>query len=613
MSESEIARQINEWFRKSSEHIAPWREQALEDYKFYLGDQWKNEDRAKLREEGRPDLTINKIRPVVNVVMGYERQSLTDITYLPIEHSDYSVTQVLNQLVKLILSSGAGEHSQSYQFQDGLICGQGWGQVILDHNQNPHDPLGDIKYRKVDPFSIYLDPYSLEPDLSDARFVIRAFKMPLDIIKKIYPHRKEAIGDAMAVSKEQLEENVHVKGYPNHHYDHGGDTLTLEEMRDDRPLVLECWYREYQNQRYIFDEDAYQFYPTELPSERLSALLERAPQLRVITKMVPKMRYAVVLGSVMLEGGPSPYRANMFPLIPFYASFVGSAKSAELRYQGLVRALKDPQREINKRRAQLLHIINTAANSGWIGDKGATDKKTIEQFGNKPGVYIEVSPGKRLERIAPAPWPQGYTELELISTENIKEISGVNADLLGQYEKTTPGVAIQMRQRQGITVMQEMFDNFRLTKQLLGKVLLHAVQAFYTPEKILRAVGTTNKQMVKLIGGEMETAMEVLMNRDISRFDVVVSENQNTPSWRRAAFQELLQLTQLGAPIPMDILVEASDVPRKEEILGRLRSDPAGPEIVPQTGGSETTASSAAAAKMREAAQRLADMKAVNP
>jgi hypothetical protein len=160
--------------------------------------------------------------------------------------------------------------------------------------------------------------------------------------------------------------------------------------------------------------------------------------------------------------------------------------------------------------------------------------------------------------------------------------------------------------------MQEMFDNFRLTKQMLGRMLLHAVQAFYTPEKILRSVGTTNKQMVKLIGGEMETVMEVLMNRDISRFDVVVSENQNTPSWRLAAFQELLQLAQLGAPIPMEILVEASDVPRKEEILGRLRSDPAGPEIVPQTGGSETITSSATAAKRREAAQRLADMKAVN-
>ena len=66
--------------------------------------------------------------------------------------------------------------------------------------------------------------------------------------------------------------------------------------------------------------------------------------------------------SVLLEAGDSPYDDNYFPYVPFFAY-----RGRDIDYC-IIRNLIDPQREVNKRDSQLLHLLNSAPKARVITD-----------------------------------------------------------------------------------------------------------------------------------------------------------------------------------------------------------------------------------------------------
>lgn len=567
---NDLVTQVNQWFGDSLEHERDWRRRAREDFEFYLGEQWDETSKHKLQEDGRPVLTINKIKPVVKLLSGYERQSRMDIKCLPMEGSDGRVADVLTALIKFIMGNNNGEYEQSFQFQDGLVCGKGFSYVNMDFSEDFLN--GEIRVKSVRPFNVFVDPLSVEYDLSDAAYVMRVLRIRRNGLKRLYPEMAETIDRVVPKERPEL---LYPQREAGNEYD-PVDGSSYHPGGEQALVVKECWYRTHREQNLLGDRESGEIYPTSIPETQIKQLLESSGRFFMVKRILTGINLAVVCGDLLLEDKDSPFSFSAYPVMPFYAEYTPSAPSCELRFQGLVHALKDPQREINKRRAQLLHIINTAANSGWIMEHGALrDKRILERFGSKPGVVIEVEPGRRLERITPAPTPRGYIDLEAISTENIKEISAINADLLGHYEKTTPGIAIQLRQRQGIIAVQEIFDNFRYTKRLLGKFLIRAIQDYYTPEKVLRIIGP---QMGLRDSLDQQEVMVSLQNADLSKYDIAVDEAVNAPTHRTANFQTLLELVRMGLPIPPELIIEASDLPNKKEIISRLKEPPRFPQ-----------------------------------
>jgi len=63
---------------------------------------------------------------------------------------------------------------------------------------------------------------------------------------------------------------------------------------------------------------------------------------------------------------------------------------------------------------------------------------------------------------------------------------------------------------------------------------------------------------------------QVLNDLSTFQFDVIVSDTPATPSQRVAAFYALLEMAKVGVPIPPDMILEASDIPQKEQLKQRL-------------------------------------------
>ena len=71
-----------------------WRKEAREDYAFVQGSQWEENDLNKLKKQGRPAITINRCRPMINLVTGYYAQNETEPDFLPRSEEDASISRI---------------------------------------------------------------------------------------------------------------------------------------------------------------------------------------------------------------------------------------------------------------------------------------------------------------------------------------------------------------------------------------------------------------------------------------------------------------------------------------------------------------------------------------
>ena len=122
-------RRFREWFRASVDKWEDWRDAAAEDFEFVSGKQWRGKDKRVLEDSGRPAITINKIKPLVNVLSGYQRLNRYDINFLPRTNDDMDLCQVRQGITKYVMDRCDYEYQESATFLDGAIGGIGWFEV----------------------------------------------------------------------------------------------------------------------------------------------------------------------------------------------------------------------------------------------------------------------------------------------------------------------------------------------------------------------------------------------------------------------------------------------------------------------------------------------------
>jgi hypothetical protein len=277
----------------------------------------------------------------------------------------------------------------------------------------------------------------------------------------------------------------------------------------------------------------------------------------------------------LLQDMVSPYRHNRFPFTPIWCYRRGRDNTP----YGVVRNLRDPQEDLNKRRSKSLFILSTnkmIADNNAFGDEDWDD--VAEELARPDGI-IKKRPGSEVQIINETDIAERHVMMEEADARYIQDVSGVTDENMGRQTNAVSGIAIQSRQNQGSLVTAEMFDNLRLAIQLQGELQLSLVEQFYDEPKKMRIVGTRGQTRFVGINQPQvnpETGEEVVLN-DIteSQADFIVDEQDFRESVRMAMFETLMNLCgQLPPEITinlLDLVVELSDVPGKDEIVKRIR------------------------------------------
>ena len=113
-----------------------WLDEAEEDFAFAVGKQWRDEDKLTLERAGVPALTINKIQPNLFMISGYQRQNRPDIVAYPEGDEDSLYAEVVTRLIHNAVKISDAGYKQSEQFEDGVICGEGWIEPYIDYSND---------------------------------------------------------------------------------------------------------------------------------------------------------------------------------------------------------------------------------------------------------------------------------------------------------------------------------------------------------------------------------------------------------------------------------------------------------------------------------------------
>ena len=641
-------------------------ERELEDHRFALGEQWSEEDKAKLKEAGFKPFTDNRIQPNLFLLTGLERQNRTDVKAFPEGEEDGLKADIASALLKDAFKKSGYQYKSSEQFKDGITCGESHLELYLDNAESLIN--GKPCWKKIDGNMLFPDPASREYDFTDARFVYKiTLAVALEDLINLYPSQEKALR-ASRGERLDLTEMLAADGAHQQKRDYGtkGESSESGDETEGCRDLVERYYKKYVQKVFLGDKKTGSITEAEslekaeamvaeykagiasdeaafdgavaqllqqyagadpvfaaVPLQEQVAALEEAGALPppppeqdperflVIKRQVPEIWcYAHTPGvaePLSDERAWSYPKWKGYPFTPYFARFSTAPLTGDDRHllvQGVVHVVKGAQERHNKAEMLMLRHLNSSANSGWLAeDEAWVDEALAKRFGSAPGINLYYKKGyQKPERITPGALSQGHAQISAESAEAIKAQLGINADLLAVQEGgQSSGRAIALRQRQGLLMVQEPYDNLTRTRQRAGQLLLSQLGEIYDTETAMKVLGeaflTKNfppvmvlsedparagqeepmkdretGQPMKYDRGLAEVAIAEVLSGELGLYDVSVGEAVASESQRMANSAELAELAT-KMPIPPEVLIRHSQLPEatKNEILQALQ------------------------------------------
>jgi hypothetical protein len=547
-------------------------EESYEEFdkaeEFYCGQQWDEEVKQKLNSTSRAALTINKIETGIDDLCGFQRQNRSDFRYTPLEDGDQRKADILNIVAKDICSFSNFQMVESEVFLDICIGGLGLFHVKVDFSNNIE---GDVGITRFPWERARLGPHD-ELDGSDREVDTKHQWLSLSHAKARFPEYAEEIDTYWDALQEKPNEESFLADIKDP-YAHGTQSSVdlsatdLVNVSRREVLLLEMLRKEY------FYAPAMVYEPTSGVYDGLGWSKKDVKRAATIPGVItaprysPKMRKTVIVGGVLVyDKSPAPVPGDTFNLIPAYG------KRRRGRFWGKVRSAMDPQRELNKRTSQTIDIVNRMISDiTYYDDSTFPDEHDKNQFirnSSTPGWTQRLTDvNKRPVRESGTQFPAEVAQLIAMADAQLTAIMNIKAQPVATG---TDGAILMQQVRMMLAGNEYLFDNLIKAKKQLAKLLIHYIQKYYTPKRIVRLIRkSAAKQQGSMIGGQPaetysdEEIQALFETSDLSRYDVDVSESAFSPTMRVATLLVLKELAQQGQPVPFPVIIEYMDIPQE--------------------------------------------------
>jgi hypothetical protein len=518
-----------------------WGE-ADTDSRFMAGDQtlW-NDIYGNLPANRRRQFNFNRIARVVNMIDGHQRNNRKSTIVVGVENADDETADQFTKILMWINNQEGVLETISDSFRGSLVTGMNLLQVWMDYRSDPVS--GNIRVDNCSYNSFLIDPFFRKADLSDCNAIWKRSYLTKRECVSLLPESAEVIASLEPLSNRDGKFQFSVESY-NYNMK---NLLTYDEY----------YYRDYRNQKLLVDAETGETQEwRSQDEEKLKEFLRTYPQVTVIECEIPTVKLAIVVQGKVMYDGPQPMGIDMYPFVPTFAYYYPQLPYFPWRIQGVVRGLRDSQYLYNRRKAIELDILESQINSGWIYKESAlVNPKDVFLSGQGRGLALKDDAQMTdVQQILAPQIPPSMIELSKILGEEISQISGVNEELLGSATDDKAGILSMLRQGSGLTTLQILFDNLDHTQKLLGKIMINLIQSNFTPGKVK-----------KILEGAEPT--EQFYNKAFGKYDANVEEGLNTTNQKQMQFAQLLALREAGVPVPDDVLLQASTMQNKKELI----------------------------------------------
>jgi hypothetical protein len=521
----------------------PFFPEADKDLRFYLGDQWDESEKKALFAEGRNTYVFNRVRPVVNMITGYQRQHRLSSIVMPVENSDQRTADQLSETLMHVMNYGDGYQNISDCFSGAVKTGWNLASIWLDYREDPIN--GDIRFSREPWNGFILDPYFTKLDLSDCSYIIRRKYLGVDLVASMLPGQEDEV---RALHKMGWERDDKFTWLPYQRQPNGQDLMAYNEF------YLQKW----KSQPVIVDMETGEHRDWEGDKELFQQLKAMNPNFELSSRQRRYMEMHIIVNDQLMRTEENPYGLDTYPFVPFTAVFEPESDQWGLKVQSLIRCMRDPQREANRRRSQMVDMLDSQINSGTIAKEGSVvNPRSLFQASQGKVIWRTAeSMPEDVQKIPPAQIPPSMFQLQQQFDQDIKEIAGVNDAAFGVMESgNESGVLTMLRQGAALTNLQDVFDNLRHSQKHLSTLALKMIQQ-WTPEKIKRIIN--------------DEPTQEFYNQDFTKYDCVVQEGLLTETQRQMYFRQLVELRELGAPVTGKQLAEAAPVQGKSDYIEEM-------------------------------------------
>ena len=527
--------------------------EAYLDLKAYAGQNWTDAERAALQRQNRMILELNKIRRVIDLFSGYERENRMSTIAAPVEDSDEATADLISEVMLYAYDKGDAYHVVSDAFEHMLKTGLSIVGVYIDYSKDKVN--GDIKFYWKPYSAILLDPYFSQRSLSDCDQAATRDLFSRDQVKSLLPDVDPSVIDNIPT------------GIRDNKYQYLGIYRQYNSAYIAKNLLTydQYWTRVSKRQRYIIDEEAgtsEEWHGDKEDDKLLKEIMDANPSIKIINSYKNSVELSIIVGGVELYNGPDPTGLDDFPFIVMLGSFEPLIDDFSLKIQGKVRCIRDAQKQYNRRNSQIIDIMESVINTGYISTNGAVlDPEMLLQSGQSRNIIL--NPGfdvnGSIREISPPNVPQGYLQYQDIMDKNIMEIPGGSEELLGissTGDSQVSGRLAEVRASNGLKGNRGLFDNLEQCLKWLGQKVLKLIQLNYGPGKVYRI---TKKD-----------ATPEFFSKDFGEYDAVIKQAVLTHTQREAYYFNLLQLRQLGIAIPDDEIIDAAPIQGKSRLREKM-------------------------------------------
>jgi hypothetical protein len=532
------------------------RAAQLDDLAFLAGDQWDPKAKRNRELDGRPCLTINKLPTFLHQVTNDQRQNVCSIKVSPVDSgADPETAEVLQGLIRHIEYSSNADIAYDTAVNSAAQIGVGYFRLVTEYcKADSFDQ--DIRFKRIrNPFTVYFDPASEEPDGSDARMVMISSRMAKKDFERLYPGAE--------ATTEQLPTGIV-----------GLDNWIWEDF----VRVAEFYRIEYEEDTLIEltnGETGYKSELIELP-DNVTIARERPTQRKRV------MHYTLTALEILDR---TEIKCDWIPVFPIYGDELDI--DGKIIRSGLIRHAKDPARMYNYWMTSATEEVALRTKTPFIGAEGQFEGYEEEwgQANVRSLPYLEYKPTTVGEQLAPPPQRQPMTDVPVgvlrmaeHANDNIKATTGLFDSSLGARGNATSGVQERAQQRQGDLANFHYTDNRNRSVRQAGRCVLSMFPNYYDAPRSVRIMGEDGSMSFAEINKPQKNpqtgAIEKILNDlSVGQYDVTISAGPSYDTLRQEAVESMVTVASKW-PKLMDVagdkVIRNMDWPGADEIADRV-------------------------------------------
>ena len=550
-----------DFLKFSNEADTENRQKGLDDLKFSSGDQWPIEVQNSRHLEARPCLTINKLDAYVRQIVNQMRQSRPRMrAHSMNSEANAKVADIITGIFKHIEVNSDADTAYDTAGEYAVRIGWGYWRVITDYvREDSFDQ--EIFIRPIDnPFSVYFDPNSIQPDGSDAEKVLITTLMSKDDFRIQYPGADDG-GDF----------NQRGTG------DFDPDWVQKEDIR-----VAEYFYCERKKTKLLLLSDGTKVFKDEAPSPEIMM----AAGIMVVGErdtMRKKIKWCKLTGLEILE--ERDWSGRYIPVVPVYGQQL-TVEDKRKKY-GLVRNAKDAQRMYNYWQTSLTESIALAPKAKWLlaegQDEGHENEWAQANIKSMPVLRYKQTDinGKEApapQRLQPEPPPAGVIAAAMSIDKDLQSVVGI-FDPSQLPQGNMSGKAIRGQQQQQDMTNFHYYDNLVRSMKHTGRIILDLIPKIYDRERVLRIIGYDGQPEMVTLNQRTQDEMgveKVLNDVTVGEYDVYMDTGPGYQSKRQEAVEAMMPMISTNQELfnlAGDLVFRNMDFPGAEVIADRLAAN----------------------------------------